>query len=309
MTPRPVHGLMMLLAALACGRASPSPTATTVVDDAGDNVAVRTPARRVVSLIPATTELLFAIGAGADVVGRSTWCDYPAEAAQVPNLGDGINPNVEAILAARPDLVVLYAGRENRDAARRLTEAGVRVLALKVDRIEDFRRATRLLGLAVGEPRRAADVVDSVTRTLDRVRAATASLPRPRVVWPMNADPLYVIGAGSFLSELVEIAGGTNVFADAREPSPQVSREEVLRRDADVVLASPTGARRFTTDPAWRSLRAVRDGRVLVYDTTLVPRPAVRLGEAARSLALLIHPEAAAALGAPAARDSARAPR
>jgi iron complex transport system substrate-binding protein len=271
------------------------------VDDYGAAVDAR-PARRVVSLNPTTTEILFALGAGGRLVGRTRWDLFPDSARHVPDLGDGIRPNVEAILAARPDLVVLYAGRENRDAARRLTEAGVRVLALKVDRIADFQRATRLLGAAVGEPRRAADVVDSVTRTLDRVRAVTAPLAHPRVLWPMNADPLYVIGAGSFLSELVEIAGGTNVFADAREPSPQVSREEVLRRDADVVLASPTGARRYTTDPAWGALRAVRDGRVLVYDTTLVPRPAVRLGEAAVSLALLLHPEAAAALGVPAAR-------
>ena len=116
MTLRPVRGLV-LLAALACGRAAPSPTATTVVDDAGDSVAVHTPAHRVVSLIPATTELLFAIGAGRDVVGRSTWCDYPAEAARVTNLGDGINPNVEAILAARPDLVVLYNSAQNAAVA------------------------------------------------------------------------------------------------------------------------------------------------------------------------------------------------
>ena len=274
-------------------------------DDYGTPVDARA-ARRIVSLNPTTTEILFAIGAGDRLVGRTRWDAYPDSARLVPDLGDGIRPNVEAVLAARPDLVVLYGGNENRDAARRLAESGVRVLALKVDRIEQFRRATRLLGAATGESRRAADVVDSVTRTLDRVRAATAPLPRRRVLWPLNADPLYVIGAGSFLSELIEIAGGENVFADASGPSPQVSREEVLRRDADFVFASPVAARRMAADPAWRSLTAVRTGRILPYDTTLVPRPGVRLGEAARSLALLLHPEAAAALGAAPGDTSSR---
>jgi ABC-type Fe3+-hydroxamate transport system substrate-binding protein len=320
--------LLAPLALLACGHADVradgrdtlaardrADSAAVERDDYGTAVAAGT-ARRIVSLSPTTTEILFALGAGERLVGRTHWDLFPDSARRVPDLGDGIRPNVEAVLAARPDLVVLYGGNENREAARRLGEAGVRVLALKVDRIADFRRATRLLGAAVGEPRRAADVVDSVARTLDRVRAATAALPRPRVLWPMNAEPLYVIGAGSFLSELIEIAGGTNVFADARQPSPQVSREEVLHRDADVVIIAPAAASRFAADPAWRSLTAVRGHRVLRYDTTLVPRPAVRLGEAARSLALLLHPEAAAALGAASratpeepARDSARRPR
>ena len=117
---------------------------------------------------------------GLTDVSRTRWDVYPDSARRVPDLGDGIRPNVEVVLAARPDLVVLYAGAENREAAGRLAEAGIAVVALKVDRIDDFRRATRLLGAAVAAPRRAATVVDTVSRTLDRVRAATAGRARPR---------------------------------------------------------------------------------------------------------------------------------
>ncbi|HYC31561.1 MAG TPA: helical backbone metal receptor, partial [Gemmatimonadales bacterium] len=105
--------------ALACGGGRPAGPGTAMVDDAGDTVRMAGPARRVVSLIPATTELLFAIGAGRQVVGRTAWCDYPAEAAAVANLGDGISPNLEAILAARPDLVILYNSAQNSRVAGR----------------------------------------------------------------------------------------------------------------------------------------------------------------------------------------------
>jgi ABC-type Fe3+-hydroxamate transport system substrate-binding protein len=141
-----------------------------------------------------------------------------------------------------------------------------------------------------GDSARARAVVDSVTRTLERVRAATAPLPRPTVFWHVWDAPLITIGGGSFMNELVEIAGGRNIYGDLPAVSPQVSFEDLVRRDPDLMLAGPEGAAKLRADPAWRAVRAVREGRVLVVDTALVGRPGVRLGEAAVSLARLIHP-------------------
>jgi ABC-type Fe3+-hydroxamate transport system substrate-binding protein len=268
------------------------------VDDFGDTVrlpaAGRAP-RRVVSLNPTTTELLFALGAGGRLVGRTRWDVYPDSARLVPDLGDGIRPNVEAVLAARPDLVVLYAGADNRDAARAFRAAGVPVVALKIDRIAQFAGAARLLGRVVGDSARGATVADTVLATLARVRAATAALPRPRAVWPLFGEPLYVAGGGSFLSELLDAAGADNVFGDLPAPSPQVSREEVLRRGADVIVTGPSGAARLRREPAWQGLAAVRTGRVVVVDTALLLRPSVQLGRAAAMLAERLHPGALAA--------------
>jgi ABC-type Fe3+-hydroxamate transport system substrate-binding protein len=246
--------------------------------------------------------LLFALGVGPRLVGRTHWDLYPDSARAVPDLGNGIRPNVEAVLATRPQLVVLYASADNRAAADALRRAGVAVVALKIDSIAEFYRAARTLGDAVGAPDRASVLVDSVSRSIARVRAVTAGAPRPNVVWPLFDQPLYVIGGGSFLSELIDVAGGRNVFADAPQPSPQVSQEEVLRRDADVVLTGASSAARMRTEPGWAALRAVRTGRVLVVDPTLVERPSVRLGEAARSIALLLHPGLRERLGAGATR-------
>lgn len=262
----------------------------TIRDDFGDTLALRTPPQRIVSLNPATTELFFAIGAGDRLVGRTHFDRYPVEAQKVPDLGNAIQPNVEAVLGTQPDLVTLYASASNRDAAARLRAAGVPTLTLRIDHIADFQRAVPVLGRVVGDTVRAKVVVDSVTRTLDRVRAAMRGVHRPTAFWKAWDSPVIAIGGGSFLSELVDIAGGRNIYGDDPRPSFDVTIEDVVRRDPDVVLAGPESGARMRAEPAWRALRAVREGRVLIIDTMLVGRPGVRLGEAAVSLARLLHP-------------------
>jgi ABC-type Fe3+-hydroxamate transport system substrate-binding protein len=197
---------------------------------------------------------------------------------------------VEAVLARQPDLVVLYASADNRAADAQLRAAGVPVIALKIDRIAAFRRAAILLGVATGDSARAAAVVDTVYRTLDRVRAATSALDRPTVFWHVWDAPIYTIGAGSYLDELLQIAGGKNVYGDIEAPSPQVSLEDIVKRDPRYILAGPEGAAHIRANEAWQGVAAVREHRVLVVDTMLVGRPSVRLGEAAISLANLLHP-------------------
>jgi iron complex transport system substrate-binding protein len=138
--------LLLLSAAAACGGERAPTGALVVVDDAGDTVRLAAVPRRVVSLIPATTELLFAMGQGDRLVGRSQWCDYPAEAARIPSLGDGITPNLEAVLGARPDLVVLYHSGQNGAAAERLRSLGIPAIRVRTDLLADVPRLAALLG-------------------------------------------------------------------------------------------------------------------------------------------------------------------
>lgn len=255
-----------------------------------------THARRIVSLNPAATELLFAIGADDRLVGRSSWDEFPAEASRVPKLGDGIRPNVEAVLAVRPTLVILYATPDNRAAADAFRRAGVRVMALRVDHIAEFMALTSQLGVATGRTDRAAAVRDSVARTLERVRALVASQPRRTVVWPAWLSPVMVIGGGSYLDELIEIAGARNVFHDDPSPSPAVSIEEIARRDPEFVVASAGSLAKLRADAGWKSVAAVRAGRFLVDDPALSGRPSVTLGMAATALARALHPALADSL-------------
>ena len=275
----------------ACERA-PSRTASLATDDFGDTVALAAPALRIVSLNPSTTELLFALGAGGRLVGRTTYDVWPVAARALTDLGPGLRPNVEAVLAMRPDLVILYASDDNRDAARRLRAAGVPTASYRVDRIAEFERVTRALGALTGDTSAARAMVDSVMATLERVRAATATLPRPTVFWPLYDQPLLAVGGGSYLNELVEIGGGRNVYGFMPAPSPRITVEDLVKRDPEVILLPPSSRDRYLADVRWRTLRAVREGRVLPVDTNLVLRPGPRLGEAARSIAMLLHPDA-----------------
>lgn len=301
--------LALVLLAVACAKtdtnrpaesAGSVPTAGRVPADT-DDFGVKLPAdtligARVVSLVPAATEIIFAIGRGSRLVGRTTWDLFPDSARLVPNMGDGIQPNVEVVLAAKPTLVVLYATMANKPAADALAKAGITVMSMRVDRIADFERVTRQLGVVLNAAERAGHVVDSVTATLARVRAAVADVKRPTVVWPMYDAPVMVVGQGSFVAELLDIAGATNVFAELTKPSPEVSMEEVVKRNPDFVMTSPVSAMRFATSPKWRAVRAVRDKNVLLVDTLLTGRPTVTLGMAAVSLAKLLHPDRASRL-------------
>lgn len=287
--PRALVVASLAILASGCAREAP-PAHTALTDDFGDTIAVGAAPRRIVSLNPTTTELLFAIGAGPRVTGRTSYDIYPKEVLAVPDLGQGLRPNVEAVLNTRPDLVLLYASADNRDAARRFRTSGVATAAYKVDRIADMMRVTRALGRITGDSAAAERTVDSVQRTLDDVRTRAANLPHPTVFWPLWETPLLTVGAGSFLNELLEIAGAKNIFADMPQPSPTVTFEELLRRDPDVILVGATTRDRIVNDQRWKTLRAVREGRVVVFDSAIATGPSNRVGASAVSLARLLHP-------------------
>jgi ABC-type Fe3+-hydroxamate transport system substrate-binding protein len=288
----PRRSTVLTLAALtgvACSREQQAPQGV-ARDDFGAAIQFTPTPSRVVSLNPATTEIVFAIGAGNRLVGRSHWDSWPDSARFVADLGPALRPTVEAILNVHPDLVLLFASDDDRPAASRLTTLGIRTVALRDDRIDQFRRTTVLLGRLLNHEDRAKALVDSIDGTLARVRAATASLSRPKVFLHIWEKPLITIGKDSFLNELIDIAGGVNIYGTTPGPSPVVTLEDVVRRDPDLILVSPTTAAELRASPAWQAVRAVREGHVLAYDTTLVGRPSVTLGMAAVNLAGLLHP-------------------
>ena len=165
-----------------------------VVDDAGDTVRLAAPARRVVSLVPATTEILFAIGAGSKMVGRTRWDDYPAEASEVPDVGDGINPNVEAIMGQRPDLVVMYFSGSNAGAAERLRQLNIPTVQLSVDRLSDVARIARLLGDLTGLRTQGDSVAVASENAIARVSVPPDSTG-PRILIVAWDQPPMAIGA------------------------------------------------------------------------------------------------------------------
>lgn len=276
--------LVLLLGLGACGRPSAGSSAIAVVDDAGDTVRLARPARRVVSLIPATTELLFAMGQGGLVAGRTSWCDYPAAATAVPSVGDGISPNLEAVLGVRPDLVVLYHSGQNGTAAERLRALGVPAIQVRSDLLADVPRLARMLGRLTAQERAA----DSLVRAFEHDLAA-ATLPAPPdppsvflLVWD---QPPMTVGRGSYLTELLERAGGRNVYHDLPTSSAQISVESAAARDPDVILTSSDTTPGFAHRPEWQVVRAVRERRFVHAPGSEFSRPGPRSPAAIRDLA------------------------
>jgi iron complex transport system substrate-binding protein len=277
-----------LLAAAACRPAPSVRTGISVVDDAGDTVRLAAPARRVVSLIPASTELLFALGADSAVVGRTSYCDYPAAAKAVPDLGDGIKPNIEAVIASRPDLVVLYNSGQNAAVAGRLRELGVAALRINTDALSSVPRVARMLGRLTGREK-AADSLAAVFDTALTSATQPHTARRPRVLLLVWEQPPMTIGQGSFLSELIERAGGKNLFADVTSSSGVVSIEAVAARDPDLIFTTVEGPSAFATRPEWQVVRAVREHRFLHVTGSEFNRPSPRAPDAIRELSVKLN--------------------
>jgi iron complex transport system substrate-binding protein len=282
---RPAIAHLFLVATLAavvgCRPAPAARTGTPITDDAGDTVTLALPARRVVSLNPAATELLFALGAGTTVIGRTAWCDYPPEAKAVPSLGDGISPNLEAVVARKPDLVLLYTSGQNAEAVRRLAQLGIPALRLRTDSLSDVPRLARLLGRLTGRD----SAADSLVRAFDQDLARATIRPaghRPSVFLLVWDQPPMTVGRGSFLTELLERAGAENLFADVASSSAPVSIEAVAARNPDVILALGAEPPAFLKRPEWQVVPAVRERRLVREEGSEFSRPSLRAPAAIR---------------------------
>jgi ABC-type Fe3+-hydroxamate transport system substrate-binding protein len=266
------------LAACSPAARTASPTAIVVVDDAGDTTRLAHPASRIVSLSPSSTELVFALGAGDHLVGRTRWCDYPAAVAAVPDVGDGIPPNIEAVLAQHPDLVLLYRSAQNSDAAERFRAAGVAVLTLRMDQLDDVSRLARLLGPVLGRATSGDSLAAALDSALAAIRDSVAhgNTSPPSVLLLAWDQPPIAIGAGSFQSEILALAGGRNLFADIVAPSAPVSIEAIAARKPDFVLTGDTLAPAYSSKPEWRVVPAVAAKRFIHYSDPAFGRPGPR---------------------------------
>ena len=270
--------LAALLAAglLACHPAGDEPSRIVLVDDAGDTLRLAQPAQRIVSLNPVVTELVFALGAGERLVGRTSECDYPPAAARVPSVGGWLPPNVEAVAARSPDLVILYQGPTLAAAALRLRALGIPVLALRTDHLADVPRLARLLGPVLDASPRADSLASAFEATLDTLRRAAAPVSAPPVVLVAWDQPLVVLGTGSYVSELVELAGTRNAYEDLPLSSVPTSLESVVSRAPALVVTVGRINPDFARRPEWQVLPAVREHRILSITESALTRPSPR---------------------------------
>jgi iron complex transport system substrate-binding protein len=282
MTPRVLALAIAFVAMLACSR-KPEPAATQV--------------ERVVSLGPATTEVLFALGAGDSVVGRSKYCDWPPEVAKVPAVG-GLEPDTEAILTLRPDLVIGPSGQWSARLADAMHQRGVATwFPDEIQSLEGVDALIVELGARTGHATQAARIVAELRDRESAVEHAVAGEPRPRVLLVAGLAPVYVAGPNSIADDVLRRAGASNVIT-AGGPWPKLGFEQIMELDPDVVVDATVAESGGTTSitpeaPGWKGLRAVRAGHVVPLGDPRVLRSGPRVAEGLAVLARLLHPSAA----------------
>ena len=249
------------------------------------DVHAQVPASRVVSLVPAATELIEAMGATHLLVGVGR-DDDAATTTGLPRLGGPADPSIERILALQPDLVVTWRSITGARAIRHLRDAGARVYEARLETFVDVERTARDLGRALGRPAAGDSVGDYIRQALDSLESQPRD-SRPSVLLVLHPEsPVLTAGSDTYLSELVAAAGGRNVFSDATDSWPRVTSESVLARRPDVVVfAEEDLTDGLLTRLPWRGLRAVRDGRVMTVPRASLVRPGPASLTMARKLA------------------------
>ena len=288
---------------------SPSPVAAfpvTLTDDEGTTVELAAEPQRIVSLTPATTEILFKLGAGPRVVATTDFDDYPPEAVALPDVASYTAVDVEKIVGLETDLVIAGGNFFNDPAAiAQLRDLGVPVIVTYAPDIATVLTDIELIGAAVGLADEAADLTAAMRADFDQVAAATAGLPRPRVFYELDATTdIYTAADDSFIAEMIVLAGGEPITTGSPTDFA-ISIEKLIAADPEVIILGDAlygvTAEAVAERPGWKVMTAVKTGEIRGVNDLVVTRPGPRLVEGLRELALAIHPEAVVPSPAPVA--------
>ena len=277
----------------------------TLVDTMGNVVTLTSPPERIVSLAPSNTEMLFAVGAGSNVVGVTNFCNYPynftawTEAGNMTSIGSYWRPSVEPIVALEPDLVLASSG--SLDTAENLKSLGYKVLVLEAKTIDGVLQDLLLVGRATGNDVEAGIVVSEIRQRIDTVaNQATAAATTPKVYHEIWNEPIMSAGPGTFIHELITLAGGENIFGDATTSWPTASSEVIVEKNPDVMFFPNMymGQENFYVTlevvkdrPGWSSITAVKNNAIYEISADIISRSGPRLVDALEAIAKMVHPE------------------
>jgi len=277
----------------------------TLVDDYSFVLNLTSYPKRIVSLAPSNTETLFAVGAGGKVVGVTNHCNFPYDfsawfqAGNMTSIGNYWTPNIEAIVALKPDLI--FAAFAQEKVISTLRGMGYRVLVLAPNNINDVLKDILLVGRATDRDVEAATLVNNLRRRIDAVAGkVSGAASKPKVYYEVWYDPIWSVGSQSWENELVEKAGGINIFADQKIDYFKANSEAIIEHNPDVIIfplgheIGPPfwgGFDKVKTRPGWDAINAVKNNRLSTVDEDIISRPGPRIVDALEALARIIHPE------------------
>jgi iron complex transport system substrate-binding protein len=271
--------------------AAPAPAAAIrLVDDAGQTLEFERPPQRIISLTPHLTELLFAVGAGAQLVGVDSASDYPQAARALPRVGDYSRVNFERVLALRPDLVLVWVGGNRVADIHGLEKMGLPVLHTQATRLDDVARLLRLIGQASGHAPEGEAAARDYSAKLAALQAGAARQRPVSVFYQVWDRPLMTVGGSHWISDALALCGARNVFADLRAASPVVSREAVLRRAPELIVGGSDAPDLRRQWQRFGSLPAVKNQAFARVDADRLHRPTPRLIEGVAELCAAVAP-------------------
>jgi iron complex transport system substrate-binding protein len=256
--------------------------------------------RKIVSLSPSITEIIHGLGAWEKVVGVTLYSDFPPEARDIPKVGGWVDPNLEAILALKPDLVIMIED-QYKIFGDRIRKLGLKTLSVESNNsVKDILDSIRQIGKALGKEEEARNLSENVESSLEEIRAKTRNAPPRRVLFVVGRNPgtledIYVVGKGSFMNEMITLAGGENVVEN-ESLAIRISKEAILSLKPEVIIEINHEKidKRDEVIKDWSGLKeasAVRNGEVYVVSSTVLLHPSQRIAEGTRILALILHPE------------------
>jgi iron complex transport system substrate-binding protein len=264
------------------------------MDDFGNTIIFDNPPQRIISLAPSNTEILFAIGAGDKVVGVTSYDDYPEDVLDIEKIGDFNGINLERIIELEPDLVINY-GDGVTEENERLLEAGIQIAGFEPESIEEIRDTILRIGEMTGHKQEALELVDEMASKEEEILESIEGLEKKTVFYEIWHEPLMAAGPGSFIDQLISLAGGENVANDAEGEYPQYDLEQLIERNPEVYLTANDLPEKTVDSikerPGYSEIDAIKNGRVYLIDGNVISRPGPRIIQALELIVEAIHPE------------------
>lgn len=287
--------LIIVALATACGEPSSRTVNTSsavgqrvVVDDLGKSVVLPENVSRAVSLAPNLTEIVFAVGAGDKLVGDTTYCNYPPEAQRIQKVGDTLKPNIESIVALKPDVVFVSTASQLETFIATLNEQKIAVFVTNPDSLDGIYSSIEKIG-AVFKSETSTRLISDLKERIGTVERKSNGADRPKVFLQLD-ESLFTVGRGSYLTDLIRLAGGESATSGIEKAYAQLSKETALALDPEVIVLSESTDNDSPAD-VFKNSRAVRNGRVYRINADLLSRPGPRVADALEQLAAALHPE------------------
>jgi iron complex transport system substrate-binding protein len=291
-----IKSLFLLFLVVIGGTSTFSSATQTFMDEVGREVTFPFPPKRIVSLAPNVTEILFGLGLDEEIVGVSIQCNFPEKAKSKIRVGSYIRLDFEKIVSLNPDLIIATGAGNTRDMVDRLGKLGVQTYVIYPKNFKDILQSIAHIGQVVNREKEARAIIEGMRKRSERVMNLTQGLPRPKVLMQIGEAPIVTAGKGSFGDDLIRRAGGENIAGKEKEVYPRLGMEEILKRSPEVIVISSMDPKRDYQEllqewTRWKTIPAVKNGRIYLIDSDLLDRPSPRIIEGLEKLASVLHPE------------------